>query len=253
MGSKSRSQTNAALASRRSVYAGRNGVELRMLRSSEAASVATPTDAAASPVTSKTEGSTTRSAADRQVIELRRITLEHRPERRSEFPHVGDCRRRAQRQVVPSRTMADLEFDAVIEAGPGGGALVVLPASAADVFGTKARVPVTATFDGIAYRGSTMPMGDGTSCLGIRKSIRTAAKLGIADPVHVVIERDTAERTVEVPADVPQRSNEPDSPHASRRWRTATPPRARSVDRSKQSERHAGATHREAVAAVRDA
>jgi hypothetical protein len=98
--------------------------------------------------------------------------------------------------------MADLEFDAVIEAGPGGGALVVLPASAADVFGTKARVPVTATFDGIAYRGSTMPMGDGTSCLGIRKSIRTAAKLGIGDTVHVMIERDTAERTVEVPADL---------------------------------------------------
>jgi hypothetical protein len=72
--------------------------------------------------------------------------------------------------------MADLEFDAVIEAGPGGGSLVVLPEHAADVFGTKARVPVNATFDGIEYHGSTMPMGDGRYASASRsRSVRRQA------------------------------------------------------------------------------
>jgi hypothetical protein len=95
-----------------------------------------------------------------------------------------------------------MEFDAVVEAAPGGGALVSLPAHAADFFGTRARFPVRATFNGVEYRGSTMPKGDGTFCLGITKAIRAAAGAGVGETVHVVVELDTAERTVEVPADL---------------------------------------------------
>ena len=72
-----------------------------------------------------------------------------------------------------------LAFDAVIEADRGGGAYVRLPADATSVFGTRARFPVRVTFNGIPYTGSTMPMGDGTFCVGILKSIRTAAGVDI--------------------------------------------------------------------------
>ena len=95
-----------------------------------------------------------------------------------------------------------MEFTATIEAGDGGGAFVRLPAGAAEVFGTRARVPVEATFNGISYRGSTMPAGDGTFYLGVTKAIRAAAGLGIGDTVEVAVERDDAERTLEIPDDL---------------------------------------------------
>jgi hypothetical protein len=95
-----------------------------------------------------------------------------------------------------------MEFTGVVESARGGGALVRLPAEAAEVFGTRARFPVQATFNGLAYRGSTMPLGDGTFCVGITKAIRVSAGLEIGDPVSVTVERDDAERVVEVPPDL---------------------------------------------------
>src|SRR3954451_3145084 len=97
-----------------------------------------------------------------------------------------------------------LEFDGPVVAGPrgSGGGLVVLPPEAADVFGTKGRVPVRVTFGGVPYRGSTMPMGGGVSCVGIAKAIRGELGLDIGDSVHVVVERDVAERTVDVPPEL---------------------------------------------------
>ena len=100
--------------------------------------------------------------------------------------------------------MPRLEFDAVVEASGSGraGALVSLPPGAADVFGTRARFPVKATFNGVPYRGSTMPTRDGTFCIGITKAIRAEAVADIGQPVHVVVERDDGERTVDVPDDL---------------------------------------------------
>lgn len=98
--------------------------------------------------------------------------------------------------------MAKLEFDAVIQAGPGGGALVRLPAEAGPRFGTRARFAVHATFNGVEYRGSTMPMGDGTFCLGVTKAVQARAGAKVGDTVQVVIERDTEERTIEVPEEL---------------------------------------------------
>jgi hypothetical protein len=95
-----------------------------------------------------------------------------------------------------------MEFDAVVEAAGRGGAKVGLPIHAADVFGTRARVAVVAWFNDVEYRGSTMPMGDGTFCLGIAKAVRAAAGVDIGDPVHVRIQTDDAPRTVAVPDDL---------------------------------------------------
>jgi hypothetical protein len=96
-----------------------------------------------------------------------------------------------------------VEFDATIVPPPRGvGALVVLPVAAATVFGTRARVPVRATFNGIPYQGSAMPMGEGIFGLGITKAIRAAAGVDLGDSVHVVVERDGEERSVDVPDDL---------------------------------------------------
>jgi hypothetical protein len=95
-----------------------------------------------------------------------------------------------------------MEFDAVIRSAQGGGALVPLPADTAEVFGTRARFPVRATVNDVEYAGSTMPTGEGGFCLGLTKAIRAEAGVDIGDHVHVVLERDTAERTVEIPGDL---------------------------------------------------
>ena len=95
-----------------------------------------------------------------------------------------------------------LEFVAEIVAAGRGGALVELPVSAADVFGTRGRVPVNATFDGVGYQGSLMPKGDGRFVLGVLKSIQAELDKGVGDSVRVTVERDTSERTVDVPAEL---------------------------------------------------
>src|SRR2546427_12204912 len=98
--------------------------------------------------------------------------------------------------IAPIERMA---FEARIEAGPGGGAFVRLPADAAEIFGTRARFPVLATFNGVAYRGSTMPVGDGTFCVGVTRAVQARARASGGDAVAVGGERGAGGRTVDVP------------------------------------------------------
>jgi hypothetical protein len=97
---------------------------------------------------------------------------------------------------------ARLEFDDVVRGAALGGAHVALPPDTAAVFGTRARFPICATFNGVEYRGSTMPMGDGTFCVGLTRAVREQAGVDIGDAVHVVVVRDRSERTVEMPPDL---------------------------------------------------
>ena len=78
---------------------------------------------------------------------------------------------------------------------------MVVPGVVLAWWGGGGRIPVLATFDGVAYRGSVASMG-GCMALGILKSIRSQLGKGDGDPVTVTVERDSAERTVEVPADL---------------------------------------------------
>ena len=95
-----------------------------------------------------------------------------------------------------------MTFEAPIEAGRGGGAFVRLPADASEVFGTRAGFPVLVTFNGVAYRGSTMPIGDGTFCVGVTKAVQARAGASVGDTVAVVVERDAGERTVDIPPEL---------------------------------------------------
>jgi hypothetical protein len=95
------------------------------------------------------------------------------------------------------------EFEAVLEAGDGdGGVFVVIPFSVPEVYGTKGRVPVQATFDGYPYQGSITPLGDGYHALHVLKQIRKAVDKTIGDTVRVTLSRDMTERKMEAPADL---------------------------------------------------
>jgi hypothetical protein len=92
-------------------------------------------------------------------------------------------------------------FEGTIVVNDGGGAWVEVPGEVVAALGGGGRIPVQATFDGIAYRGSIASMG-GCMALGILKSIRGELGKEAGDPVTVTLVRDAAERTVEVPADL---------------------------------------------------
>ena len=84
----------------------------------------------------------------------------------------------------------------------GGGTLLPVPESVAIEMGLRGMPKVNAVIAGQPYRGSLMPMGDGTFCLGVLKSIQEAAGVKQGDTVTVELDLDTAPRTVEMPSDL---------------------------------------------------
>jgi Bacteriocin-protection, YdeI or OmpD-Associated/Domain of unknown function (DUF1905) len=83
----------------------------------------------------------------------------------------------------------------------GGGAYVIVPFDVEQTFGKK-RVPIKATIDGVAYRGSLVRMGGPCHLLLILKEIRQQIGKGAGDEVDVILTEDTEPRVVQVPADL---------------------------------------------------
>lgn len=82
-----------------------------------------------------------------------------------------------------------------------GGACIYFPYDVEKEFGTKGRVPVKATFDGVPYSGSLVKYGAPQHMLGILKAVREQIGKGPGDTVDVTIKKDESERTVDIPAD----------------------------------------------------
>ena len=95
--------------------------------------------------------------------------------------------------------MKTYKFKARIESASGGGACVFFPYDVEKEFGTKGRVPVKATFDGVPHTGSMMKYGAPLHMLGILKNIREQIGKGPGDTVEVTVQKDESERTAEVP------------------------------------------------------
>jgi uncharacterized protein DUF1905/bacteriocin resistance YdeI/OmpD-like protein len=100
--------------------------------------------------------------------------------------------------------MVRKEFTAQLEAvGPNGAwTFMTVPFNVAEVFGSKARVAVVGTINGFPFRSSLMPNGDGTHSMMVNKELQKGARAVAGETVAVVMEPDTAPRTVEVPADL---------------------------------------------------
>ena len=79
--------------------------------------------------------------------------------------------------------------------------MVDVPTEVVGALGGKGRIPVTATFDGVPYRGSIVRMGGG-AVLGVRKAIMAEAGVTVGDSITVVVRNDEGPREVEVPDDL---------------------------------------------------
>ncbi|MET0933942.1 MAG: YdeI/OmpD-associated family protein [Mycetocola sp.] len=94
-------------------------------------------------------------------------------------------------------------FDAVLTRSDtsGSSAFVAFPFDVAVLYGTRGRVPVNATFDGVGYRGSLVTYGDGHMILVLGEIRRQIGKEA-GDTVAVTIELDTQPRVVELDNDI---------------------------------------------------
>ena len=86
------------------------------------------------------------------------------------------------------------KFTARIEAGDGGGAFLYFPYDVEQEFGTRGKVPVKATIDGMSYTGSLFKYGAPQHMLGVEKAIRQAIGKGPGDRVEVVLHKDDETR-----------------------------------------------------------
>ncbi|NUU59039.1 YdeI/OmpD-associated family protein [Paenibacillus agri] len=76
-----------------------------------------------------------------------------------------------------------------------------VPLAVEEIFGTKSRVQVKGTINGIPYRGMLMPHGDGRHFMVANKELRNLAKAGPGDIVNVTMEGDSESRDVLAPDD----------------------------------------------------
>jgi bifunctional DNA-binding transcriptional regulator/antitoxin component of YhaV-PrlF toxin-antitoxin module len=101
--------------------------------------------------------------------------------------------------------MKKYKFKAKIQEGEAGGAFIFFPFDVQKEFGTKGRVPVTVTLDGIPEKGSLSRYGYPQHLMGIPKAIREQIGKGPGDHIEVALWKDEEERTVEVPEDFQKR------------------------------------------------
>lgn len=99
--------------------------------------------------------------------------------------------------------MAEATFRAPVRSSDrgGGGHLVDVPTEEVEALGGRGRIPVTATFDGVPYRGSIVRMGGG-AVLGVQKAIMAEARVTVGDSLTVVVRNDEGPREVDVPDDL---------------------------------------------------
>jgi hypothetical protein len=96
-----------------------------------------------------------------------------------------------------------MRFQVALRADRSGpGTYVAVPEDVAAALGLKGRPKIRAMIAGHPYRGSLMPMGDGTFVLGVLKAIQEAEGLKRGDTITVELEIDTAPRVIEPPADL---------------------------------------------------
>lgn len=97
--------------------------------------------------------------------------------------------------------MTQKEFDAVLNKPETVGAwtFFVIPFNVEETFGLKNHVKVKGSINGVEFRTSLAPRGDGSHYMVVSKTIREAAGINFGEPFHVVMEPDMEERVVEVP------------------------------------------------------
>lgn len=111
-----------------------------------------------------------------------------------------------------------LRFRVKIEGNETGVvAAITPPIDVPEMFGTRGRVPVRGTINGLPFRSSLMPMG-GCQRMPVNRALCEGAGAKADDIVDVVMERDAEARTVEAPPELQRELAK--NKKAQERWET---------------------------------
>ncbi|WP_410513576.1 YdeI/OmpD-associated family protein [Paenibacillus sp. BR2-3] len=83
----------------------------------------------------------------------------------------------------------------------GSWTYLTVPFDVEKSFGSRARVQVKGTVNGIPYKGTLMPHGDGKHYMVVNKALRDLARATNGDKVKVTMEQDHEKREVEASDD----------------------------------------------------
>lgn len=140
-------------------------------------------------------------------------------------------------------------FTAVLQPDPtGSGTFIPVPRELNAELGLKGRPKVQAVIAGQPYRGSLIPMGDGTFCLGVLKAIQAAAGVRRGDTVVVDLEPDTAPRIITPPPDLAARLARDTS--AATAWQKLSYTNRREIARSLEEAKRPATRERRLIAAL---
>ncbi len=96
-----------------------------------------------------------------------------------------------------------IEFTAILQQGEHSTMLYVdFPFNVQEMFGTRGNVKVKIMYDDVPHRGLLTNMGGHCHFLGIRKELKARIGKKAGDTVHIRLERDTKERSVDLPGDL---------------------------------------------------
>ena len=101
--------------------------------------------------------------------------------------------------------MKKYTFKAQIQAGDGGGAFIFFPYDVQKEFGTKGRIAIDVTFDGVPDKSSLIRYGYPQHLAGVPKAIREKIGKQPGDHVEVELWKDETPRTVEIPEEFVKR------------------------------------------------
>lgn len=93
-------------------------------------------------------------------------------------------------------------FTVVLEPHGVTAAVMTLPDEISSALGTRSRLSVRGTINGVAFRNSVMPTGDGSFYMAANRQIREQAGVTPGDTIDVELEPDLEPRIVEVPDDL---------------------------------------------------
>ncbi len=99
-----------------------------------------------------------------------------------------------------------LEFQSILERPEGTGTwtFAPIPIDLKVRFSVGGLIKVHGTIDGMPYRSTALPRGDGTHYLVVKSEIRERIHAEAGQVVTIVLERDLGERVVAVPSDFRQ-------------------------------------------------
>lgn len=79
---------------------------------------------------------------------------------------------------------------------------IIIPFDVEKTFGTRARLPVRGTINGMYFRGTIFPMGEGRHYMVVNKGMRESVRVKGGDMISVTMEPDDEPRVITPPKDL---------------------------------------------------